>query len=33
MNLDVTIDSEVINLDSSVSKFLGKDTFKYKVSK
>lgn len=32
MNLDVAIDSEVINIDSSVAKFLGKDAFKYKVS-
>nr|XP_034193225.1 uncharacterized protein LOC117610217 isoform X2 [Osmia lignaria] len=30
MNLDVAIDSEVINIDSSVAKFLGKDAFKYK---
>lgn len=32
MNLDVAIDSEVINIDDSVTKFLGKDAFKYKVS-
>ncbi|CAL7940690.1 unnamed protein product [Xylocopa violacea] len=31
MNLDVAIDSEVINIDSTVAKFLGKDAFKYKI--
>ncbi|XP_076648487.1 uncharacterized protein LOC143356568 [Halictus rubicundus] len=31
MNLDVAIDSEVINNDDSVTKFLGKDAFKYKI--
>ncbi|KZC13051.1 Fez family zinc finger protein 2, partial [Dufourea novaeangliae] len=31
MNLDVAIDSEVINIDGSVAKFLGKDAFKYKI--
>ncbi|XP_076291452.1 uncharacterized protein LOC143214371 [Lasioglossum baleicum] len=31
MNLDVAIDSEVINNDDSVPKFLGKDAFKYKI--
>ncbi|XP_076243319.1 uncharacterized protein LOC143184743 [Calliopsis andreniformis] len=31
MNLDVAIDSEVINIDGSVTKFLGKDAFKYKI--
>lgn len=31
MNLDVAIDSEVINIDGSITKFLGKDAFKYKV--
>ncbi|XP_078046693.1 uncharacterized protein LOC144475043 [Augochlora pura] len=32
MNLDVAIDSEVINIDDSVTKFLDKDAFKYKNS-
>ncbi|XP_017880353.1 zinc finger protein 148-like [Ceratina calcarata] len=31
MNLDVAIDSEVINVDGTVAKFLGKDAFKYKM--
>lgn len=31
MNLNVAIDSEVINIDGAVTKFLGKDAFKYKV--
>lgn len=31
MNLNVAIDSEVINIDGTVTKFLGKDAFKYKV--
>ncbi|CAK9828293.1 Fez family zinc finger protein 2 [Anthophora retusa] len=31
MNLDVAIDSDVINIDSAVTKFLGKDAFKYKI--
>ncbi|XP_043264513.1 uncharacterized protein LOC122404540 [Colletes gigas] len=31
MNLDVAIDSDVINIDGAVSKFLGKDAFKYKI--
>lgn len=31
MNLDVAIDSEVINIDGSVTKLLEKDDFKYKV--
>ena len=33
MNLNVAIDSEVINIDGAVTKFLGKDAFKYKVKK
>ncbi|XP_076168161.1 uncharacterized protein LOC143147112 [Ptiloglossa arizonensis] len=31
MNLDVAIDSEVINIDGSVTKLLEKDDFKYKI--
>ncbi|XP_053983689.1 uncharacterized protein LOC128878981 [Hylaeus volcanicus] len=31
MNLDVAIDSEVINIDGSVTKLLGKDAYKYKL--
>ncbi|XP_031771363.1 uncharacterized protein LOC100871569 [Apis florea] len=31
MNLNVAIDSEVINIDGAVTKFLGKDAFKYKI--
>lgn len=32
MDLDAAIDSEVINIDGSVTKLLGKDALRYKVS-
>jgi len=32
MDLDAAIDSEVINIDGTVTKLLGKDALRYKVS-
>lgn len=32
VDLDTAIDSEVINIDSSVTKLIGKDALRYKVS-
>lgn len=32
MDLDAAIDSEVINIDGTVAKLLGKDALRYKVS-